>query len=228
MIRWSSAEWTLDAFLSSKRADFNPKDASPDEIASLAEDYRTFGVGRAFAVREDGLMLDGHQSALAFERLLRGEHVVGGQPYTWKPPKTLSIRIAHGMSDTIARAFIAAVNHNRVDPDPKKYNALIVDITERVKAASDDDRAFYSQAVDAIGHAPDELAEMLAATSGGGGGGGAPRAQGNPKITLEFSSAWVRDAVKARLSEGAKPNVPAGNVLAQLLGIEKPGKKAKR
>lgn len=227
MIRWSSEEWPLDRFLSTTKAHFNPKDAGPDEIASLAEDYRTFGVGRAFAARDDGLLLDGHQSVLAFERLLRGEHIVAGKVADWPTkPKTVAMRIAHGMSDTVARAFIAAVNHNRVDPDPRKYAALLLDLTERVKSASDDDRVFYQQAVDAIGHAPDELAELLGQASDVGGGGGGARSQGNPKATFEFSAAWVRDAVKRKVAEHAgEGGTPHGNVLAKLLGIKEPRKK---
>lgn len=233
-ITWTTEEWPFSRFLSVTIADFNPKDAAPDEIASLAEDYLVFNIGRSFAVREDGLLLDGHQSLLAFRRLLDGEHlsrdvIVGGEPapVVWTPPETLTIRVAHHMPDVVARAFIAALTKNRVDSDPLKYGALLLDISERIAAAPPDDREIYESALDAVGHDPDELADLIEAARNPVAPGA--RTKGAPRVTLDFSSRDLRDRVRSHLAEQAKKNEPAGNTLARLLGFRTTrSKKAKR
>lgn len=233
-VTWTTEEWDFSRFLNVTIADWNPKDAAPDEIASLAEDYFVFGVGRAFAVREDGLLLDGHQSLLAFRRLVDGEHLsrdtlVGGDPapVAWTPPETLTIRVAHHMPDAVARAFIAALTKNRVDSDPVRYGALLLDITERIASAAPDDRELYEQALDAVGHDPDELAELLEEARNPVAPGA--RAKGAPKLTLDFSSNDLRNRVRAHLAEQGKGKESAGNTLARLLGFRSSrAKKVKR
>ena len=233
-ITWKTEEWALEKFLGTKKAGFNPKKADPEEIEGLAEDYRVFGIGRSFAARDDGLLLDGHQSALAIQRLLKGEHHVpgvleGGKPVVakWAAPATVTMRIASGMDDTVARAFIAALLKNKVEPDTKLYGTLLKDIVDRVQQAASDDRDFLQQHLDAIGHDSGELADFIdQATFVGSSGGGSPPAKGSPKITHEFSSTELRDAVKRVVAEGTRGDEPAGDTLARLLGVRLPKKKA--
>lgn len=231
-VTWRTEEWPLEKFLGTKKAGFNPKKADPEEIERLAEDYRTFGIGRSFAARDDGLLLDGHQSALAIQRLLKGEHLVpgveGGEPVAaaWEPPKAVTMRVASGMSDAVARAFIAALVHNQVEPDAKLYGALLKDLVERVQGAAEGDRDYLRQALDAIGHGPDELADFIdQASFEGSEGGGSPPAKGSPKSTFDYSSDELKNAVKRAVAEHARKDEPAGDTLARMLGVRLPRKK---
>jgi len=240
-IIWTTEEWPLARFLKAKRAGFNPKSAEPDDIARIAESLRTFGPGRSFAARaEDDLLLDGHQSQLAFELLLSGEHRLRGKPAPWTPIETVSMRVAAGMSDTVARAFIAAVTHNRVETDHEKMAQLILDLHNRREARQEgDDLDALLASVDAVGLTPAEFADYVdLAQVGdpdrkGGGSGGAPPSPGVPKLTLEFTDPELRDKVKRKLAENARSEKePHGNVLARIVSewskaakVEKPGPK---
>ena len=238
-ITWTTEEWPLDRFMKCRRAHFNPKSAEADDIVRTANSLRVFGPGRAFAARaEDDLLLDGHQSQSAFELLLSGQHRVKGKPFIWTPIQSVTMKIAHNMSDAVARAFIAALTHNRVDPDHEKMAALILDLHNRVEGKkSNDDVSELIASVDAIGLTRSqfddyvELAQMSDPERKSGKGGGAPPSPGVPKLTLEFTDPDLRNKVKQRLAENAKSDKePHGNVLARLLTslLKKPAARTKR
>lgn len=225
MLVWRTEEWPLERFLKVRRAGYNPKRAELDDIARLAESYRTLGVGRAFTVRDDDLLLDGHQSLLAFERLLSGEHKLrGGKPAPWTPVESVTVRVVSGMSDAVARAYIAAVTHNRVETDHELFSKLILDLHNRVEGrVGEDDVDLLLASVNAIGLSPTEFADYVDLAGfdeqgGRGPGGGAPPSPGVPKLTLEFTDPDMRDRVKRKLAENAKSErEPHGNVLARIL-----------
>jgi len=220
---WRTEEWPFERFLKVKRSGFNPKKADPEDIAKIAESYRVLGIGRAFTVRDDDLLLDGHQSVLAFERLLSGEHKAAkGRPVEWSPPKTVTVRVVSGMTDAVARAYIAAVTHNRVETDHELFAQLILDLHNRVQGALEDDVAALIASVDAVGLSPAEFADYvdLAGFDGQGSGknGGGPPSPGVPKLTLEFTEPALRDRVKRKLAENARSEKePHGNVLSRIL-----------
>ena len=239
-IVWTTEEWPLARFLKAKRAGFNPKSAEADDIVRIANSLRVFGPGRAFAARaEDDLLLDGHQSQSAFELLLSGQHRVKGKPFIWTPIQSVTMKIAHNMSDAVARAFIAALTHNRVETDHEKMAQLILDLHNRVEGKkSNDDVSDLLVSVDAIGLTPAEFADYVDLAQVGdpdrkGGGGGAPPSPGVPKLTLEFTDPELRDKVKRKLAENARSEKePHGNVLARIVSEwskaakpEKPGPK---
>ena len=219
-IEWRSEDWPLDRFLKVKRAGFNPKTADPEDVARIAESYRTFGIGRAFTVRDDELLLDGHQSLLALELLLSGQHKVKGKVVAWQPPEVVPVRVVSGMSDAVARAFIAAVTRNRVDTDHEKFAQLILDLHRRVEGTGEDVDALL-ESLNAIGLSPGEYTDYVDLAMLDGGDDkprGAPPSAGVPKLTLEFTDPAIRDKVKRKLSENAKSErEPAGNVLARIL-----------
>lgn len=222
-IEWRTEEWPLARFLATKKAGFNPKKADADEIARIAESYRVLGIGRAFSARDDDLLLDGHQSVLAIERLMSGEHRVKGKaPPPWDAPATVAVRVVSGMSDAVARAFIAAVTHNRVETDHELFAQLILDLHNRVEGATGgDDVDFLLSSVNAVGLTPGEFTDYvdLAGSEGGNsGGGGSPPSPGVPKLSLEFTDPAMRDRVKRKLAENARSEKePHGNVLARIL-----------
>lgn len=221
---WRTEEWPLARFLAAKKAGFNPKKADQDEIARIAESYRVLGIGRAFSARDDDLLLDGHQSVLAIELLKSGEHKVKGRPAPpWDAPETVTVRVVSGMSDAVARAFIAAVTHNRVDTDHELFAQLILDLHNRVEGATGgDDVDQLLASVNAVGLSPAEFTDYvdLAGIDGGGGGknGASPPSPGVPKLSLEFTDPAMRDRVKRKLAENARSEKePHGNVLARIL-----------
>jgi hypothetical protein len=159
---WRTEEWPLARLLATKKAGFNPKKAEPDDVARIAESYRTLGVGRAFTVRDDDLLLDGHQSVLAFELLGSGEYKVRGKQVPWVAPETVTVRVVSGMSDAVARAYIAAVTHNRVETDHEMFARLVLDLHNRVEGAKgEDDVDALIASVNAIGLSPTEFADYV-------------------------------------------------------------------
>lgn len=219
-IEWRSEEWPINRFLKVKRAGFNPKTADPEDVARIAESYRAFGIGRAFTVRDDELLLDGHQSLLALELLLSGQHKVKGKVVTWQPPEVVPVRVVSGMSDAVARAFIAAVTRNRVDTDHEKFAQLILDLHRRVEGTGEDIDALL-ESVNAIGLSPAEFTDyvdLATLDAGDDKPRGAPPSAGVPKLTLEFTDPAIRDKVKRKLAENAKSErEPHGNVLARII-----------
>lgn len=216
-ITWRSEEWPFTKFQGVKRAPWNPKQPTDEELSQVCESLRTFGIGRAFAVRDDGLFLDGHQFLSAIERLLAGEHT---DPRTrrrveWTPPATVPMRVGSGIDDATAKAFVVALARAKVEPDHELLRAVVVDVHAAVVANPEDD--FFAQAFDAMALGEEEEADFLGIEPEPS----TPLGKGTPKLTLEFTSAEMRDAVKREIESGRHDEKESsGAIAARLLGVK--------
>lgn len=216
-ITWRTEEWPFEDFRQVKRAPWNPKAPTDEELSQVCESLRTFGIGRAFAVRDDGLFLDGHQFLSAIERLLAGEHVDPRtrRRVTWEPPATVPVRVGSGIDDATAKAFVVALARAKVEPDHELLRVVVRDVHAAVAANPEDD--FFAQAFDAMALGDDELADFLGTVDESS----TPLGKGTPKLTLEFTSEEVRDAVKREIEAARRDKKESsGTIAARLLGVK--------
>lgn len=202
--------------LSSLRmAGYNPRTTTDAQTDGICRSILQFGIVDPFVVREeDSLLIGGHQRVKALTKLLEGRYI---DPGTKKPVAFTLVDglvpavLVSGLSDKDAKLLNLALNKVGGEWDDDKLTALI---TELVDARPSFDDLVVS------GFSAEEIASIVnTAPAGGDGDGTGPLgAVRSPKLTLDFSSKEVRDAVKSKIV-ARNASEPSGDVLARLLKV---------
>jgi hypothetical protein len=233
-----------------KPADYNARDATETQLHSICRSLIEFGfVDPLIARREDGLILGGHQRFKAIERLLSGPFTFkhkNGQKVTvdWSHPKEVRLTnkdgspvldedghevILHwappaegypivfldGVSPKRAKLLNLALNRATGDWEHDKLASLLRSLNEDLDIHELGVTAFSpAELTDYI-----DIADEVQLQLDDDGKIPAP-AQGAPKLTLDFSSKEIRDAVKEKLGAEVKGTEPSGDTIARLLGVK--------
>lgn len=205
---------TRVAFASLRMAAYNARTSTDAQTDAICRSILTFGLVDPFVARaEDQLMVGGHQRAKALTRLLDGKYVdpQTGQPVAFSlPDGTVPVVLVPGLSDKDAKLLNLALNKVGGDWDDDKLDALLKDLI--------DGRETFDDLL-VTGFSKEEIDELVTEAAGGDGDGTGPLpAVRSPKLTLDFSSKEIRDAVKSKIvAKNAKE--PSGDVLARLLRV---------
>ena len=213
-----------------KFAEYNPRQLSETQMDAICRSIIEFGfVDPVIARREDSLVIGGHQRLRAHQKLLAGPFVYKGKDgkkvtAKYEAPDGVPVIFLTGVTDARAKMMNLALNRAGGDWEQDMLATLMKSLT---------DGGLDAFELGATAFEPSEIADYLDIASELEKGnanfedGHMPGpSQQVPKLTLEFASLELRDAVKAAISSQAQKNEAAGETLARMLGV-KP-KKARR
>jgi hypothetical protein len=214
-----------------KFADYNPRQITPAQLDAVCRSIVEFGiVDPIIARREDSLVIGGHQRLKAIQKLVAGPFVYKGKDgkkvtVKWEQPSEgIPVIFLAGVSDARAKMLNLALNRAGGDWEEdmlanmmKSLNDGGLDMFELGVTAFD--QSEIADYIDIAG----ELEKGNANFDDGQMPGPSKQV---PKLTLEFTSVELRDAVKAAVSAQAQKNEAAGETLARMLNVK--AKKARR
>lgn len=205
-----------------KRDPRNPRSVTEEQLQGICRSIVEFGFVDPLILRDDGLILGGHQRLTAVEKLLSGPFKYKGKDgkpvvVKWKmPPDGLpAVRLEH-LDDKRSALLNLALNRAGGDWE---YDSL----AKLLKELSEGDDALDLHELAASAFTPAEITDYIDIASEpvipGDGEIPQPNTQA-PKLTLDFTSKAARDAVKAAIGAQAKGEEPSGEVLARMLGVK--------
>jgi hypothetical protein len=204
-------------FASLKRATYNARKADEEQINAICRSIYEFGVVDPLIVRrDDNLILGGHQRRTAIEKLIAGEFFImrdgKREQVKWElPDGKVPVVFLDGIDDTRAKMLNLALNKATGDWDYEALPGLLKSLSAEVPL---DDLVM-------TGFSFAEITDYVDAAGAGGDDGHIPQPSPKaPKLELDFSSAELRDAVKAAITSGTKKGELGGDALARTLGVK--------
>lgn len=196
-----------------KPAPYNARRVSPGELHAICASLVQFGQVDPFVARaEDGLLIAGHQRREAMQFILDGKYLVDEQGHFTPNGKPAKLDLPdgkvwavcmEGLSDRDAKRLNLALNKLGGTWDDDKLADLMKDLSQ----VNYDDLAV-------TGFSSDEIDKML---RGDEPAQMPPPAARAPKLTIEFSSKTMRDAVKGLIAGKTKANELSGDALARMV-----------
>lgn len=208
-----------------KFADYNPRQITAAQLDAVCRSIVEFGiVDPMIARREDRLVIGGHQRLKAIQKLVAGPFTYKGKDgkkvtTKWELPEGgVPVIFLEGVSDARAKMLNLALNRAGGDWEEdmlanmmKSLNDEGLDMFELGATAFD--QAEIADYIDIAG-------ELEKGNSNFDDGNMPGPSKQVPKLTIEFASLELRDAVKAAVAAQAQKNEAAGETLARMLDVK--------